>query len=199
MLYIFDLGNVIVDIDFNRALGVWSDYSRVPLASLQQKFRLGEPFYHHERGQISDAQFAAELSHEMEIALSYEQFSAGWLAIFLAQRQQTLDVMQALRAQGERVVILSNTNNLHTEFWREKFPDVINSADKIYLSHEMGMRKPDAEIYRQVLQEEGVSASEALFFDDNEENISGAKQIGINSIWVSDSTTIPNWFKQTLC
>lgn len=37
MLYIFDLGNVIVDIDFNRVLGVWSDLSRVPLATLKQK------------------------------------------------------------------------------------------------------------------------------------------------------------------
>ena len=47
MLYIFDLGNVIVDIDFNRVLGVWSDYSRVPLANLQSKFTIGESFHLH--------------------------------------------------------------------------------------------------------------------------------------------------------
>lgn len=44
MLYIFDLGNVIVDIDFNRVLGVWSDLSRVPLASLKQKFTMARLF-----------------------------------------------------------------------------------------------------------------------------------------------------------
>lgn len=44
MLYIFDLGNVIVDIDFNRVLGVWSDLSRVPLASLKQKIYDGRDF-----------------------------------------------------------------------------------------------------------------------------------------------------------
>jgi putative hydrolase of the HAD superfamily len=44
MLYIFDLGNVIVDIDFNRVLGAWSDFSRVPLATLKQNFAMGETF-----------------------------------------------------------------------------------------------------------------------------------------------------------
>ncbi|HDR2347924.1 TPA: glucose-1-phosphatase, partial [Enterobacter kobei] len=54
MLYIFDLGNVIVDIDFNRVLGAWSDFSRVPLATLKQNFAMGETFHQHERGEISD-------------------------------------------------------------------------------------------------------------------------------------------------
>ena len=43
MLYIFDLGNVIVDIDFNRVLGTWSDFSRVPLATLKQSFTMAIP------------------------------------------------------------------------------------------------------------------------------------------------------------
>lgn len=50
MLYIFDLGNVIVDIDFNRVLGAWSNFSRVPLATLKQSFTMGEAFHQHERG-----------------------------------------------------------------------------------------------------------------------------------------------------
>ncbi|MDU6435124.1 MAG: glucose-1-phosphatase, partial [Pantoea sp.] len=61
MLYIFDLGNVIVDIDFNRVLGVWSDLGRVPLALLQSRFHMDEAFEQHERGEISDEHFAAKL------------------------------------------------------------------------------------------------------------------------------------------
>lgn len=67
MLYIFDLGNVIVDIDFNRVLGAWSDLSRVPLATLKQNFTMGESFHQHERGEISDELFAEKLCHEMEL------------------------------------------------------------------------------------------------------------------------------------
>ena len=50
MLYIFDLGNVIVDIDFNRVLGTWSDLTRIPLATLKQDFVMGDAFHQHERG-----------------------------------------------------------------------------------------------------------------------------------------------------
>lgn len=74
MLYIFDLGNVIVDIDFNRVLGTWSDLSRVPLASLKQSFTMGEAFHQHERGEITDEAFAEALCHDMALPLSYEQF-----------------------------------------------------------------------------------------------------------------------------
>ena len=129
MLYIFDLGNVIVDIDFNRVLGAWSDFSRVPLATLKQSFAMGETFHQHERGEISDEVFAERLCHEMDLPLSYEQFSHGWQAVFVAIRPEVIDIMHKLREQGHRVVVLSNTNRLHTTFWPEEYPEVKAAAD----------------------------------------------------------------------
>lgn len=199
MLYIFDLGNVIVDIDFNRVLGAWSDFSRVPLATLKQSFVMGEAFHQHERGEISDEVFAEKLCHEMELPLSYEQFSHGWQAIFVAQRPEVIAIMRALREQGHRVVVLSNTNRLHTTFWPDEYPEIRGAADKIYLSQEMGMRKPEARIYQAVLQAEGFSASDAVFFDDNADNIEGANQLGITSILVTGKEVIPNYFAKLLC
>ena len=198
MLYIFDLGNVIVDIDFNRVMGVWSDYSRVPLANLQKSFVMGEAFQRHERGQISDEEFAAAVCEEMGMALSFDQFSAGWQAIFVGLRQEVIDMMNKLREQGHRVVVLSNTNRLHTYFWPGEYPQIAEAADKIYLSQEMGMRKPDVEIYQKLLEEEGFSASEAVFFDDNADNIKGAQQVGITSILVTGKNTVPDYFSKSL-
>ncbi|SUG12252.1 haloacid dehalogenase-like hydrolase [Salmonella enterica subsp. enterica serovar Dublin] len=134
MLYIFDLGNVIVDIDFNRVLGVWSDLSRVPLASLKQKFTMGETFHQHERGEITDEAFAEAFCHEMALSLSYEQFAHGWQAVFVGLRPEVIAIMHKLREQGHRVVVLSNTNRLHTHFWPEEYPEVRAAADHIYLS-----------------------------------------------------------------
>ncbi|WP_152082867.1 glucose-1-phosphatase [Enterobacter oligotrophicus] len=199
MLYIFDLGNVIVDIDFNRVLGAWSDFSRVPLAALKQSFTMGETFHQHERGEISDEEFAERLCHEMDLPLSYEQFSHGWQAVFVAIRPEVTDIMQKLREQGHRVVVLSNTNRLHTTFWPDEYPEIKAAADKIYLSQEMGMRKPEARIYQAVLQAEGFSAADAVFFDDNADNIEGANQLGITSIRVTGKETIPNYFAKQLC
>ena len=130
MLYIFDLGNVIVDIDFNRVLGAWSDFSRVPLATIKQNFKMGETFHQHERGEISDEEFAERLSHEMDLPLSYEQFSHGWQAVFVAIRPEVIAIMQKLREQGHRVVVLSNTNRLHTTFWPDEYPEIQTAAEK---------------------------------------------------------------------
>ncbi|MBS1206790.1 MAG: glucose-phosphatase [Proteobacteria bacterium] len=199
MLYIFDLGNVIVDIDFNRVLGAWSNFSRVPLATLKQSFTMGEAFHQHERGEISDEDFAKALCEEMEMPLSYEQFSTGWQAVFVALRSDVIEIMHKLRAQGHRVVVLSNTNRLHTTYWPEQYPEIQAAADHIYLSQEMGMRKPEARIYQQVLSLEGFSADDAIFFDDNADNIAGAEQLGITSILVTDKTTIPDYFAKQLC
>lgn len=194
MLYIFDLGNVIIDIDFNRVLGVWSDLSRVPLASLQSHFHMDEEFEQHERGEISDETFAAALCEKLDIALSYEQFTAGWQAVFVGVRPDTLALMNKLRAEGHRVVILSNTNKLHYAFWPTQYPEVQQAADKVYQSQDLGMRKPEARIYQHVLSTEGVSADQAVFFDDNQQNIEAARALGIESVLVTDNKTVPNWF-----
>lgn len=198
MLYIFDLGNVIVDIDFNRVLGAWSDFSRVPLATLKQSFTMGEPFHQHERGEISDEAFAKALCEEMDLSLSYEQFFTGWQAVFVALRPEVIAIMHKLREQGHRVVVLSNTNRLHTTFWPEQYPEIRAAADHIYLSQEMGMRKPEARIFQKVLELEGFSADDALFFDDNADNIAGAEQAGITSVMVTDKKTIPEYFAKQL-
>ncbi|MBK4714349.1 MULTISPECIES: glucose-1-phosphatase [Tenebrionibacter/Tenebrionicola group] len=194
MLYIFDLGNVIIDIDFGRVLGVWSDYTRVPLANLQKSFVPGEAFERHERGEISDEDFAAALCQELALPLSYEQFAAGWQAVFVGLRPEVIEIMHNLRAQGNRVVVLSNTNRLHTTFWPDQYPEIYAAADRVWLSQDMGMRKPEARIFQKVLEEEGFSAADTLFFDDNAENIRGAEACGIASVLVVDKSTIPGYF-----
>lgn len=194
MLYIFDLGNVIINIDFNRAMGVWSNLSGVPLAVISERFSMEKAFEQHERGDISDEEFAEQLSEQMGLTLSFEQFALGWQAIFVDVRHDVVEIMQRLRREGHRVVILSNTNNLHTTYWPVKFPEVISAADKAYLSQEIGMRKPEDRIYRYVLEQEGVAAGQAVFFDDNEANIMGARSVGLHSVHVTDSHVVPAYF-----
>ncbi|MEM6162387.1 glucose-1-phosphatase [Erwinia sp. P6884] len=198
MLYIFDLGNVIVDIDFNRVLGVWSDLGRVPLATLQSRFQMGEEFEQHERGEISDEAFAARMCEQLDIALSFEQFSAGWQAVFVGVRPEVLAIMHKLRERGDRVVILSNTNKLHCAWWPTQYPEVERAADKIYLSQEMGLRKPEAAIFRRVLAEEQVAAENAVFLDDNLANIEAARASGIHSVHVTDATVVPTFFSDRI-
>ncbi|CAI1142329.1 glucose-1-phosphatase [Serratia entomophila] len=196
MLYIFDLGNVIVDIDFKRVLGVWSNLSGTPLAVLSDRFAMGEVFQQHERGQISDEDFAGKLCEEMGIALSFEQFATGWQAVFVALRPEVIDIMQRLRNEGHRVVVLSNTNRLHCNYWPQHYPEVATAADHLYLSQDLGMRKPDANIYLHVLNAENAAAEDAVFFDDVPANVAAAQALGIKAVLVSDRDVVPAYFAQ---
>lgn len=196
MLYIFDLGNVIIDIDFNRVFGVWSHLGNVPLAMLRERFVMGDTFERHERGEISDEEFASRVCHEVGISLSFEQFSTGWQAIFVSLRAEVLEIMQRLRQEGHRVVILSNTNRLHCDFWPTQYPQIQQAVDYLYLSQEIGFRKPEADIYHHVLRQEAVTADNAIFFDDNIANVTAASELGIQSILVSDRKVIPDFFAQ---
>ncbi|MFA3780547.1 glucose-1-phosphatase [Yersinia sp. 1652 StPb PI] len=194
MLYIFDLGNVIVDIDFKRVLGVWSKLSSVPLATLSERFTMGEVFQQHERGEISDEEFAHQLSDEMGLSLSFEQFAEGWQAVFVALRPEVIAIMQKLRQEGHRVVVLSNTNRLHCNYWPQHYPEVAAAADHMYLSQDLGMRKPEARIYQHVLSAENIPAEQAVFFDDVEANVVAARIVGITAIHVIDRKVIPAYF-----
>ena len=194
MLYIFDMGNVIIDIDFKRVLGVWSHLSGTPLATLTERFSMGEVFQKHERGEISDEQFAADLCNEMGIALSFEQFSAGWHAVFVGLRPEVITLFRKLREEGHRVVVLSNTNRLHMDFWPHHYPEIEANTDAIYLSQNLGMRKPEPEIFQHVLEKERFTADQALFFDDVIENIEAARAAGIKAVWVEDNQTVPKYF-----
>ncbi|MDE1485945.1 glucose-1-phosphatase [Xenorhabdus bovienii] len=195
MLYIFDMGNVIIDIDFKRVLAVWSNLSGTPLATLTTRFSMGEAFEQHECGQITDADFADVLCDEMEVSLSFEQFTEGWHALFIDVRQNVIELMNKLREQGHRVVVLSNTNRLHLDYWPHHYPEIAASTDFLYLSQDLGMRKPNSDIFKYVLGAEGVTAEQAVFFDDVLVNVEAARKIGINAIHVTDRSVIPDYFK----
>lgn len=190
MLYIFDLGNVVVNLDFTRALGVWSNLSGTPLAHVQQHFQIESQVDQYERGEISNEEFAAQLCSALQINLSYPQFVSGWQAIFTGLNHQVLERIQQLRTAGHRVVFLSNTNSIHADFLAESHPELLAAADHCYFSHQMGLRKPDIAIYHQVLESEGVSAEQAIFIDDLVENIEAAVQIGINAHLYQDEQSL---------
>lgn len=195
MLYIFDLGNVLIDIDFNRALGVFSHLSATPLAVLQNNFKMDEPFFQHEKGLISDEVFAEALNKQLGIHLNYEQFLTGWQALLIQIRPDILKLLADLKSQEHTIVMLSNTNNAHTCYWKSAFKDLLPFFDKIFLSHEINMRKPDIEIYQYVLDTMQVNATDAVFFDDNEHNINSARTLGIEAVLIDQHATLINYFK----
>lgn len=80
------------------------------------------------------------------------------------------------------------------DFWPHHYPEIEANTDAIYLSQNLGMRKPEPEIFQHVLEKERFTADQALFFDDVIENIEAARAAGIKAVWVEDSQTVPKYF-----
>lgn len=133
MFYIFDLGNVIVDIDFNCVLGVWSDLMCILLVLFKKSFYMGEVFYQYECGEISDEVFVEVLCYEMVLLLSYEQFFYGWQVVFVVLCLEVIVIMYKLCEQGYCVVVFFNINCLYIIFWLEEYLEICDVVDYIYL------------------------------------------------------------------
>lgn len=129
-----------------------------------------------ELGQVTGETLYEEFRAQLDWNGSWAQFRRLWCDHFEADRASTALLKSVSRRTP--TYLLSNTNALHMDFIRENyaFPAQVKGA---ILSHEVGLRKPDPEIYRKALELSGTAPEETFFVDDLEENIRGAAKLGL--------------------
>jgi putative hydrolase of the HAD superfamily len=138
----------------------------------------------YEIGKISSKEFVSQLRSVYPKATS-EEIIGIWNGMLLDFPDSRLDFIEQLAQEKKyRLFLLSNTNALHIEevdrkMGTEKFKRFQNCFEKFYLSHEIHLRKPNAEIYRFVLDKNRLQAEETYFIDDTKENTDAAKKLGI--------------------
>jgi FMN phosphatase YigB (HAD superfamily) len=181
---LFDLGRVVIDIDFDKALACWAGHAGCEPAHLVGRFARDEIYQRHETGSIDDAEFFASLRTSLGIDLTDAQFLEGWNAIFAGEMP---GIGSLLMRAGTRVPLyaFSNTNNAHVEHFSQAYADVLGHFREIFLSSAIGLRKPDAAAYDHVVQAIGVPAKRIVFFDDLAENIDGARARGLTAVHVT--------------
>ena len=190
---LFDLGRVVFDLDSARVHARWAELAGVPLDHIDERVAAriagSEPFCRHERGEISDVAFFAHLRRELEIDLADDQFLDGWNAIFVGEMP---GIRRALsRARGRLpLYAFSNTNTAHQAYWSTHFSEVLAPFRKVYVSNEIGARKPEAEAFRTVVADMGVAPGRVLFFDDSAENVAGARGCGLVAVQVATAAEV---------
>ena len=181
---LFDLGRVVLDIDFNKTLACWAGYANCEPADLIGRFGRDEIYKRHEKGEISDAEFFAGLRSSLGIGISDAQFLEGWNAIFAGEMP---DISASLARAGQRLPLyaFSNTNNAHVVHFSRAYADVLGHFREIYLSNAIGLRKPEAAAFDHVVKAIGLPASRIVFFDDSADNIKGARARGLTAVHVT--------------
>ncbi|MBR1246984.1 HAD family phosphatase [Bradyrhizobium sp. AUGA SZCCT0169] len=181
---LFDLGRVVLDIDFGKVVATWAGHAGCEPAQLVQRFSPNDAWHRHERGEISDAEFFAGLRVSLGIGITDAEFLEGWNAIFAGEMP---DISASLARAGQRLPLyaFSNTNNAHVVHFSQAYAGVLGHFREIYLSSTIGLRKPDAAAYDHVVKAIGVPASRIVFFDDSAANIDGAQARGLAAVHVT--------------
>lgn len=186
---LFDLGRVVLDIDFNNALACWAGHAGCEPHQLVGRFVRDEIYQRHETGEIDDAEFFAALRVSLGVGLTDAQFLEGWNAIFAGEMP---GIAPLLRRAAQRLPLyaFSNTNGAHIEHFSQAYADVLGHFRQIFLSSTIGLRKPDAAAYDHVVKAIGLPAHRIVFFDDLAENIDGARARGLTAVHVTSPDNV---------
>lgn len=178
---IFDFGDIFINLDKPATLEQLKKFGFEHPTPEMQELALN-----YEKGLISTAHFEENLGRLIPQA-NPTQIRDAWNAILKDIPLHRLSFLKELKAQKKyRLFLLSNTNEMHIQWVQqdmgnEAYQDFKQQFDHFYLSYEMGKRKPEAEIYQQVLEEQALLAEETLFIDDTEENTIAAARLGIHT------------------
>ncbi len=190
---IFDLGGVILNLDQDKTLRAFKRLG-ADLDELNEKLSIFKDF---ETGKIAAEFFMQTIFTGLKGNVSHAEIADAWNSMLLDLPPERIELLKKLKSRY-RLFMLSNTNSLHIDdiyrvHGREVFEPLF---EKIYLSHEIGLRKPDLDCYQYVLKDAGIIAGETVFIDDNKINIQGAELAGLKCIWAK--VPLDTWFEQEL-
>jgi len=181
--FIFDLGGVIVRHDDALLHDRLAAHCAEPLSARK---RLADGV--HDRivgtGRLSIADLHRRLVEDYGFAARYDAFLEIWSSHF-SEEPGMEPVLRAL-ASRYRTVFFSNTNAAHWAHVTAHYPALAH-GHHAYLSHELGLTKPDPAAFQRVLALEGCAPADAIFIDDRTENVAAAVALGIDGIVFTDA------------
>ena len=197
---IFDLGGVILDLSVDTTLRSFANLSGIDENTVKRLYASTPEFEVYEKGGMSDADFREFVKALYRIDASDENLDACWNAMLVGFPRKKLELLETLK-QKYNVYLLSNTNSIHLEHINNILLPRVNHHSSLdhffhraYYSHRMKKRKPDAEIFEQVLSEGKLLPSETLFLDDNQSNVEGAGKLGIKTVHVVNPDMVLDYF-----
>ena len=182
---IIDFGGVLIDLDRQRCLDNFRELGLPDVEHTLDIYHQQDFFLNYEKGLISSAEFRNIIREKIGHDVADSRIDAAWNSFLIGIPAYKLELLLALR-KDYVVYLLSNTNEIHWKWSCENaFPHkafrVEDYFEHIFLSYEMKMAKPDAEIFKKVLDEAGLDPKESFFIDDSEANCLTAQSLGIST------------------
>ncbi len=180
---VFDLGNVLIKIDFMRCVRYWSRRGHIPPDQIIARFRADRHYEAFERGQLSPEAYFAVLRRQIGIQLDDTEMTVGWNRIIEGEKPGIRECLLALKPHFP-LYVLTNTNAVHAAEWGRRHQSLLKHFNRVFVSSDMGCRKPEARVYQKVLNAIALPAEQVVFLDDTRANVDGAAACGLQAILV---------------
>lgn len=190
--YIFDFGGVFIEIDYQKTK---SEFEKLGLKDFQYHFSQQDQsklFNDLEVGGISSQRFINELMLSLRSGTSPNQVVFAWNAMLGEILVKNVMIAQKLKEAGKKCFLLSNTNEIHikpafNKWTNQKIIQPAELFDEVFLSHEMGLRKPNVQTFAFVIDRHQLNPQKTLFIDDSLQHIEGARAIGLDAIHIESN------------
>ena len=194
---IFDLGGVLLNISYQNAIEEFEKLGIENSSVFYSKKLQTNIFNLLETGEISENEFVKVIKKSCK-SVTRKQIIFAWNSMLLDLPKYRTNLLNNLREEYQ-LFLLSNTNSIHIKEFKsrlgeEKYLEFYNLFDKIYYSHEIGIRKPHSEAFHLVLDENNLKEKEVLFIDDSPQHIKRAKKLGIHTYHLKDNEEITTVF-----
>jgi len=183
---IFDLGGVIINIDYMLTIEAFEMLGVKDFKSQYSKQNQSLLFDKLETGKISEQEFIQTIKKDLNLLhCSDSDILDAWNALLLGFPVKRLHLLNELK-QKFKMFLLSNTNEIHIDSFLQilknqtEYTSLDPFFDEVYFSSEIGLRKPNYDVFEYVLNQNNLSVSKTLFIDDSMQHIKAAKDLGIN-------------------
>lgn len=186
-LVIFDIGRVILDFDHMITCRKLAKYSSKDEEYIYDYIFNSEVLNEYEKGKITSAKMFEAISDKLGLDIPFEKFKRIWGDIFTLKEGIEELIRRVKKAAS--IAVLSNTDEMHFDFIMDRV-EIMKDFDWLFLSHEIGFRKPDKEIFEYIRDVTGFAPNEMIFIDDIEEFAEAASKYGIKGILFKDIDTL---------
>jgi putative hydrolase of the HAD superfamily len=176
---LFDLGKVLINFNFETGIRALHECCSIPRERFEAILLDKVTVRQYERGEISTEDFHSYLCQTATLNMDLQRFCATWSSVFLPDLLVSEDLLANLKRRYP-LILVSNTNEAHVEFIREKYR-VFDYFDHLIFSYEVGSLKPDSKIFQHAIAAAGCPAGSLFFTDDREENVIAARDLGIRA------------------
>ena len=194
---IFDFGGVIINLDYSKPVDEFKKLGISDSKELYSKEEQTSLFDSLECGQISDEKFLNEIRKKSNTN-DLELIKKAWNSILLNIPEERVHLLKKLSLKY-KIYLLSNTNSIHlneiiSAYGEKKWRNFISIFNEVYFSNQIGMRKPNEDVFFYLIKKNKLDVSKTLFIDDSPQHIKTAKKIGFKTYHLTDKEDIVSLF-----